>query len=199
MHHTAIAAAVCLGISLIGFHTDAFGEDNNKTSSTMKCKDGKTVTVSVTGNYGGCSKTWINGQQSAQCTSQDQKASGGCNQYGNSYCDPKNTGACTVSRTATAQDFTCHTEGRGTPWCECKGAKTSVDCRGMAKNCKSGTWNCDGGICTCVFARSAAAPPKGQAGAAPPPEGILGGGPTFPSQGPAPTGGGKRGGSGTLY
>ena len=97
----ASLTAVCLGISLICFHADVLAEDN-KSSETMKCKDGKTVTVSVTGNYGGCSKSWVNGNEQAQCSTKEQKSTGGCNQYGNSFCDPKNTGSCTVTRTAAA-------------------------------------------------------------------------------------------------
>src|SRR5262249_51853427 len=88
-----------LGIFIVCFPAGAPAEDS-KTTATVKCKDGKTVSVSVAGKYGGCSKTWINGQPQAQCDSNDQKASGGCNQNGNSFCGQTNTGACTISRAA---------------------------------------------------------------------------------------------------
>lgn len=101
MRNATMLATAALGFFFVCFHTQTWAEDN-KSSETMKCKDGKTVTVSVTGNYSGCSKAWINGNESAQCTSKEQKATGGCNQNGDSFCDQKNTGSCTVSRTAAA-------------------------------------------------------------------------------------------------
>jgi hypothetical protein len=94
-----LSAAAVLGIFIVCFPADAPAEGNN-TTSTTKCKDGKTVTVSVAGKYGGCSKTWINGQPQTQCGSDEQKSTGGCDQNGNSFCGKNNTGACTVSRAA---------------------------------------------------------------------------------------------------
>jgi len=98
MQNVAILTATCFGISLLLVQPGAFAKDNTSSTAT-KCKDGKTVNVSVTGKNASCSKAKNGDYVEIFCSTDDDKTSGGgCDKDGNANCDDKQDGTCTITR-----------------------------------------------------------------------------------------------------
>ena len=74
MQNAASWTAMCFGLSLTLFQSNALAKDNTSSSAT-KCKDGKVVNVSVTGKNASCTKAKNGIYVEIFCSTDDDKKS----------------------------------------------------------------------------------------------------------------------------